>query len=1124
MTSEDLCLALLDAGLILWREGDTLRYKGPSGALTQDLRDLVQASKSDLLRLLLPETRYAAPTSAQRRLWLLQQVSHGVPLYNSPEASCRILGSLELAALRQALDAIVSRHETLRTRFVPLNGYPVQVIRDDDRAALTTVDLRALEPAERQQRARLLLDEACRQPFDLASDPPVRFQLFLLDDEEAHLAAVFQHIASDGWSLGVFMEEFRAAYQAAAMQEPRPWTPIKYSYSEVFRRQCESYDEEAQARDRDYWSTQLKGSSSDLELPMVHVESMDDDLDGELVRFTLPTDLVAHVRSVAREERVTLFMVLMAGLQTLLHRYSGQSDFNVGTPFAGRTIGEADRLIGAFVNTLVIRADVSGDATFRDLLCRVRETCVAAYAHSRLPFDELVEVVHTENKADRSPLFRVMLVLQPPLPIRGTCAGISISPLETATGTAKFDLAVSFVEDGELLHGVIEYRTGSFHRHTMERLSEHLANILREACQYPDRPVSRLAYLSEEERHQLLVLWNDTGAELDPERRIHRLFERQVSATPWAPAVFYGDRMLTYGQLNSMANGIAHRLLEKDITPETLVAVCVDRTPEAIAALLGILKAGGAYVPLDPSYPVDRLNTILKDVGPAVLVMHEAYASRFTQWAFPALCLDHLDHVVETNPEVDVRPDHLAYVIYTSGSTGVPKGVQIEHASVANLIASFQRSYRPGAADRLLQQTSLSFDASVAEIFPLLCSGGALVLAEPEDILDYPSLRRCMARHGVTMLGAVPAVLARLNAEKSLPGGLRLVLSGGETLFRRDVDRLAQVATVTNGYGPTETTVCATFHTLDSNDLCNNAGRIPIGRPIINTKLYILDEHMEPVPVGVPGELYIGGAGLSRGYLHRQDLTDTAFVQNPFTTQRERLYRTGDRARFRPDGEIEYLGRLDRQVKIRGHRIELEEIESHLRTFPGVQSAAVVLRPDAAGEMAPAAYVVAGPGDAVGATSIRSHLESRLPAFMVPKTITPIERLPLLPNGKVDLHALPEPDTMAEDPSSEVVSAFTPLETALAALWASVLGTSVPGRSVSFFDLGGHSLQAAQVVALVRRDFDVEVPLRLFLEKPTIEALAWAVEEAVLAQIEAMPDEAVDASTNLTALNTHVNS
>jgi amino acid adenylation domain-containing protein len=1043
---------------------------------------------------------------AQQRLWFLHQLDPESIAYNLPRA-IRLSGPLNVAALQHTLDEIVRRHESLRTTFDVVDGQPVQMIHQPAPVDMPLTDLSHLPAAERESRARMLAGEESLKPFDLSAGPLLRIGLLRLGPDEQVALLTMHHIISDAWSHGVFIQEIATLYNTFLDEQETPLTdlPIQYADYAVWQREWLSGDElESQLA---YWKSQLSGELPIIQLPLDHPRPAVLTFNGGDLTALLPHELAGALKALSREEGVTLFMAGLAIFQTLLHRYSGLTDIVVGSPIAGRQQAETEALIGFFVNTLVFRTDLSGDPTFRELLQRVREVALGAYTHQDLPFEKLVEELQPGRDMSRSPLFQVMFALQNAPASPPDLSGISVSSLDAGGVTAKFDLTITMTDTGSDLINTINYNSDLFDDATIRRLFDHLHNLVESIVRQPDRRLSELKLLTEAEQQQLVVEWNQTAVDYGVPRAVHELVEAQVARTPEATAVVFEDEEVSYAELNQRANRVARHLQSLGVGPDVIVAVFMERSVELVVGLLGILKAGGGYLPLDPAYPSQRLQFMLADARPPVLLTQEPLLTALPAHEAQVVCLDApewkstLARDAE-NPAIEVSGLNLAYVIYTSGSTGKPKGVMISHRSICNHQLWMQRNLPLTEQDNVLQRTVLTFDASILELFSPLTDGARLVMARPGGQQDSSDLVEAMLEHDVTVLQVAPSMLTLLLSEPRLEEcrSLRRMGVGGEALPVAQVKRFCQLlnAVVVNYYGPTETTVQMLNFQCDPAEIERRSGGIvPIGRPIANTTIYILDRKLCPVPVGVAGELHIGGIGLARGYLNHPELTAERFIPDPFsTTPGARLYKTGDLTRYCPNGEIEYLGRLDFQIKVRGLRIELEEIEAVLTEHEAVREAVVVAREDKPGDVRLVAYLVCRDKLSVTSGELRLHAGQKLPDYMVPSAFVMLDELPLSPNGKLDRRALPEPEWSSPD-AKGYIAPRTATEEIVAGIWMEVLGAKQVSVHDNFFEIGGHSLLATQVISRVRQTFHVELLLRKVFEKPTVEGLAEIIDAMV---------------------------
>ncbi|HEX6910893.1 MAG TPA: amino acid adenylation domain-containing protein, partial [Longimicrobium sp.] len=1055
---------------------------------------LSRSEKQELLRRVLVEkisrTRTARASFAQERLWFLDRMQGASAVYNLP-CALRLAGPLDADALERALGEIVRRHEALRTTFAESDGAAVQVVAPFTGFELLRADLSDLDADARDGQVRARAADDAARPFDLAAGPLFRATLLRLADDDHALLLCMHHGVSDGWSMGVLFRELSALYDAFRDGRPSPLPAPRTQYADHAERQRAALEGERLDAQLAYWKARLAGAPALLELPTDRPRPAVQSHRGAREVMDLSARLADRLEALGRGERATPYMVLLAAFQVLLGRYAGVRDVVVGTAVSGRADGGVEELIGFFVNTVALRADLSGDPSFREVLRRVRAATLGAHAHAEVPFERLVEELQPERSTSHAPLFQVMFTLNDAPGARVDLPGIRVAELDADLATTKFDLSLSFAPHARGLRGVLSYRTDLFERSTVRRMLEHLSRLLERVADDADLPLSRLELMGQAERAQVLEGWNRTDAPY-PATAIHALFQAQARATPDAAAVVFGDETLTYAELDARANRLAHHLRSLGVGAETRVGLCLERGMEMMVALLAILKAGGAYVPLDLSYPTERLEWMLADAGVAVLLtdgsspcVHAATDARMVR-------LDAERALIEACPADDLpgsaAPNGLAYVMYTSGSTGMPKGVAVEHRNVVRLVRGADYAAF-GADEVILQAAPVSFDASTLEIWGALLNGGRVVLV-PGRTPSVEELGRAIVHHGVTTLW-LTAGLFQVMVEERLDDlrGVRQLLAGGDVLpveaVRRVRDRFPSLRLI-NGYGPTENTTFTCCHTVDETW---SGGPVPIGRPISNTRVYVLDGSGAPLPVGVPGELYAGGDGVARGYLGRASATAERFVPDPFSSvPGARMYRTGDRARWLPDGTVEYLGRRDGQVKIRGFRIEPGEVAAVLHRHPAVTDCAVIVREDAPGDRRLVAYVV---GDADGET-LREHLLRSLPEYMVPAAFVALDALPLTPNGKVDRRALPAPEFASGEDA--YVAPRTPVEATLAALWAEVLRVERVGAADDFFRLGGHSLMAMRIVSRVRGVFGVELPVRDLFEGPTVAQLAERVE------------------------------
>jgi len=1147
--------------------------KTPSGISVENVREL-------LAERLAAQDQPSPLSFAQHRLWFLDQLEPNSPLYNIPSV-VRLKGKLDAAALEQSISAIVARHESLRTRFASNDGEPAQVVDEHMKIALEQKDLvtgprasasgnltdalpTATNPVspladargsvdEREAELERRIDEELKRPFDLGSGPLLRATLLRIASDEHVLILNMHHIVSDEWSLKIFFRELAEYYQGFVEGNPvsLPELPIQYGDYAVWQR--EWLNGPAFQKQLSYWTEQLSGNPAGVELPADHPRKGPRSSRGAVQTRAFSRELSVALKDLANREGATLFMVMLAAFKVLLFRYTQQQDLIVGSPMAGRTRMETENLIGFFVNTLPLRTRVSGDMTFEQLLKQVREVALGAYSHQELPFEKIVEALHPERALNETPFVRVMFLLQ-----NGweelRLPGLTVEFLECGTGTAKFDATLGVVETGDGLLAGMEYNTDLFEGATITRWLQHYESLLHGIAADPTKRISELPLLSQDERRQLVNAWSasarpasvvhPSGSET-PESAPNRghettaenlteWFEAQAERTPEATAVVCESHMMTYRELNDRANQLARYLRGLGVGPEVPVALHLERSLDMVIAVLGVLKAGGAYLPMDPAYPPERLSFMLDDSkAPVVLTMEhlrDTLPASETRWI---VCLDSDSQEIATDtPKREenrrLTGDNAAYIIYTSGSTGKPKGVMVTHHNVVRLFKETQPWYGFDENDTWTLFHSYTFDFSVWELWGALLYGGRLVVV-PYLISRSPGeFYKLLAHEKVTVLNQTPSAFRQLlwaeaTAPAQLPLSLRYVIFGGEALelqslkpwFERHGDAKPVLV---NMYGITETTVHVTYRVIRQADLNSGIGSV-IGVPIPDLKIYLLDEKLEPVPTGVPGEICVAGAGVARGYLNRPELTSQRFIGDPFSGNGARLYRSGDLARYTSGGELEYLGRMDHQVKIRGFRVELGEIESALNRHPGIRESIVIAADGPDGAKRLVAYVVSQARAALQSRSVsectscpspvngdgtsrldlselRAFLGKTLPDYMVPTVFVVLAALPLTSNGKVDRRALPAPGETEAATGADYVAPRTHTETVLVDIWCGILGRKSVSIHENFFHLGGHSLLATQVIWRIAGALNVELPVRAIFEAPTVAALAEAVGRA----------------------------
>lgn len=1116
-------------GIELSAEAGKLRCSAPRGGLTPELRGEIAARKDEILAFMArfakedvappPITRTAGGglarlSFAQERLWFLHQMAPG-PVYNI-QLILPIEGLVDESALERALAEMARRHETLRTTFDVRDGEARQIVHPPAAERLRVVDLTALPEGERAGETQRVRAAEGRITFDLGRGPLTLPLLVRIAERRYELLITQHHIVTDGWSLAIMIEELLALYSAFEANEPSPLAELPVQYSDFARWQRDWLQGETLERELGYWRRQLEGAAV-LELPTDRARPPLQTFVGAMQLFELPVRTTEDLKRLSKTLGATLFMVVLAAYEALLARYAGQTDIVVGTSNGNRAQMEIEPLIGFFVNTQALRTDLSGDPTFREIVRRVQAVALDAFAHQDIPFEKLVEELRLPRDLSRTPLFQVMCIIQN-TPLEGlersireggldNALGIHApdAPLTTAAqrmltvrgaqrvliehGTSKFDQTLYFSDTTAGIKGSLEYNTDLFDHATIARMLNHLENVIGAVLRNPDLRLSELPLLGDSEEEELLHEWNDTRRDWGPGRTAPALFARQARRTPDRVAVSFGDASLTYAQLDERSTRLAHHLRALGIGRGDLVGVLVERGLDMLTGLLGVLKTGAAYVPIDPAYPADRVAFMLSDSGARLVLTQSALAPDLPPGRAKVVRLDELawDEIGAAGPLADGPTEaERAYVIYTSGSTGKPKGVEISHGALGNFLLSMQDTPGFTAGDTLLAVTTLSFDIAGLELYLPIVSGGRVVLLSRETAWDGAALANALEQTGATVMQATPATW-RLLIDAGWAGkrGLK-ALCGGEAMPRElAADLLERVGELWNVYGPTETTIWSTLDRIGSAD------REPsIGRPIANTQVYVLDPALRPVPIGVHGELWIGGDGVALGYLNRPELTAERFVPDPFRAEPgARMYRTGDRVRLRDDGRIEYRGRMDFQVKLRGFRIELGEIEAVLNQQPGVEQAVASVYERSSSDRRLVAYVVPSSSPPPDPSALRTALGERLPEYMVPSSITFLERFPLTPNGKVDRRALPAPDADTYR-TTESVAPRDDTELAIAEVWKTVLGRDRVGVSDNFFELGGHSLLLARTQRALVDELNADVSIVEMFQYPTIEALA----------------------------------
>lgn len=1038
---------------------------------------------------------------AQQRLWFLDKFAPGNTAYNIHQALA-ISGPLNIEAFKKSLTEILVRHEALRTSFPSVKERPRQVISPDLTLQLPVVNLSNIPVEERQSIiGKYSFDEASR-PFDLEKDRLLRTTLLRMDDDEHVLLLTMHHIVSDGWSMDIFFKELGSLYEAYSNGRPSSLPELAIQYPDFSSWQRGWLQGEVLQSQLSYWKEALRGAPMVLQLPLDKPRPSVQTFHGKREAFFLSREMERALKNLGQKEGATLFMTLLAAFNTLLFRYSGQDDILVGSPIANRNRSEIEGLIGFFVNTLVLRVQMAGEPSFRELLGRVREMALEAYAHQDLPFEKLVEELQPDRSPSYPPIFQVLFALQNATKEKVEIPSLKVSRIPLESGTVQFDLILTVMETSEGLKGSFEYNSDLFESETIHQMASSFQNLLKAIIANPDQSIAKMQILSESEEQRLLEQSNHVRKEYKPDKCLHRLFEERVELTPNAIALSFEDKDLTYRDLNTRANQLAHFLRKQGVGANALVGICMERSLEMIVAILGVLKAGGAYLPLDLAYPNERIEFILEDANTKILLTQkhlkeklppeEKVISLDSEW--DRISKESSDNLSGSSPE------DLAYLIYTSGSTGHPKGVMISHYNVVRLFQSTQDWYAFNENDVWTMFHSYAFDFSVWEIWGALLYGGRLVVV-PYMVSRAPDqFHKLLVKEQITVLNQTPSAFRQLIQadESSRDSGklsLRLVIFGGEALELQSLkpwyDRLGdKKSKLVNMYGITETTVHVSYRPLNEADVLSGAGSV-IGVPLPDLQLYVLDKHMKLAPVGVCGEMYVGGEGLARGYLKRPELTTDRFLKNPYSQDpKARLYKTGDLARRLWNGDLEYLGRIDHQIKIRGFRIELGEIESVLMRYPGIREVVVLLREDNPQDKRLVAYLVIDAAvDALKGSDLRSFLKEYLPEYMVPVSFVTLDKIPLTTNGKVDRNALPAPDQTAADEVA-FLAPRDPLELQLTKIWENVLGVKRIGIRDNFFDLGGHSLLAVQLFTQIEKMTGKNLPLVTLFQAPTVEQLA----------------------------------
>ena len=1046
---------------------------------------------------------------AQERLWFIDQYEHNAS-YNMPLAA-KLFGGLSISVLEKALTTIINRHEVLRTNFVTTNNGPKQVIQESASSNLEIVDLSHLSKEAANKQILDSINKESQKTFDLAKDSLIRFILYTVNEEEFVLFINHHHIITDGWSFSILINEITQIYEAYSNGKPSPLTDLPIQYADYAIWQRAYLEGERLQKQATYWKGKLEGVAI-LELPTDKPRPKEQTFNGNTVCIHLNKCITNKLNLLSQGNNATLFMTLLSIFKILLNKYAGQSDICVGSPITNRTREEVEGLIGVFVNTLAIRSDVDTELRFNEFLGRIRAITLEAYDNQDIPFEKVVDIVQPERNLVYSPLFQVMMVLQNNPRGELKISRLQYEDVAIERFVSRFDITLGLTEMADGLYGSIEYNTDLFDRATIERLGKHFIVLVEQVIENPGTQIKDLEILTPEEKHQLLVEWNATEVDYPRGKCIHHLFEDQVAKTPDNVAIVFETSQLTYSELNEKSNQLAHYLQERGVKPETLVGICVDRSLEMIIGLLGILKAGGAYVPIDPAYPEDRISYMLEDAGCGIVLTQEhiGLVQAGTEVIYLDSDWDNIGNSPTSNVISGVKSDNLAYVIYTSGSTGKPKGTIINHSSVQNLIQWHNREFRVSEKSKSTQLANIAFDASVWEIWPYLTCGSSLYLVKKEYLTDTKRIIEYLNVNSISHSFIPTAIAESILSQNWVKNtSLNYVLIGGDRFKGNNLNIDNCKFKLINNYGPTENTVVSTSCEINDSKLFSS-----IGKPIDNTKVYILDNNLNLTPIGIAGELCISGDGLARGYLNQPELTAEQFIKNPFSDDpQSRLYKTGDLARYLPDGNIEFLGRLDDQVKIRGFRIELGEIESVLNTQEGVNTSVVLAKEVSDGNKQLVAYIVPSrdtENDAsLNIRELREELSKTLPDYMVPSLFVRLDAMPLTSNGKVDKKALPEPEGNLEM-TNEYVAASTEIEKKLVDIWQELLGVERVGIHDNFFELGGHSLVATQVASKIRTDLNIELPLKTLITSPTVAQLFRKI-TSINAYVEQFPEIVINA-------------
>ena len=1108
-STNELLVYLRGLDIQLWVDQGRLRFNAPQDVMTSELKAEIASHKAEIIELLSRVSPASAPISivsrqqnldlsfTQRRLWFLYQIDRDVAAYQL-RYNLQLTGVLHVDILERSLTEIVRRHEILRTNFVEIEGNPSQIIHPPQPVTMSVIDLQEFASTDRETELHRLANQEAKIPFNLEKDALLRVTLLRLAPQEHILLITLHHIIADAWSIGLFLRELSSLYKSFVEAKPANLPELPIQYADFSQWQNQYLTKETLVDQLAYWKEQLAGIPPVSGLPTDRPRPPIQTFNGGVEFFEISKALTEKLKNLSQKSGGTLFMTIMTAFFILLARYTGEEDIVVGIPIANRLRVELESLMGCFLNTLVLRSQLHDNPTFLELLQKVRQTALNAYANQELPFEQLVEALQPERSLSHNPLCQVLFawenVQMKPLEL----PNLQVTPLKTGHSTARTDLCLEMIESGQCLQGLFEYSTDLFDVATIRRMINHFQMLLEGIVANPEQTVMTLPLLTAEERHQILETWKATTTTYPQEKSIAAIFEEQVNLRGNAIAAKFDDTEISYAELNTKANHLAHYLQNKGIGTQELVGICVDQSVEMLIGLLGILKAGAAYVPLDKDYPDDRLELMLTDAGVRVVITQQQQAARFADRGHEIICLDReWSEITQTpnslkNPHNQATGNSLAYVIYTSGSTGKPKGVEVAQNAIARLVIN-TNYIDIGIEDRIGQASNASFDAATFEIWGALLNGAMVVGLRKETVLTPESLAANILEQQITTLFLTTALfnqIARQKPETFAP--LKNLLFGGEAV---DVEAVRIImakgkpARLLHVYGPTENTTFSTWYLIDQ--IAPNAISIPIGQAIANTQTYILDRQQQIVPIGVVGELYVGGDGLAKGYLHRPELTAEKFISNPYgRSPSERLYRTGDLAKYAVDGNIEFMGRIDFQVKIRGFRIEIGEVEAAIARHEYVQDVIVIVKDDPLGNKSLIAYVVAKPETELTTSRLRNFLKESLPDYMIPAAFVVMDKLPLTPNGKVDKNALPSAEDLRSQVADDYVMPQTEAERLIAIVWQEVLQLSNVGIYDNFFEIGGNSLLLVQAYSKLQNLFGSQISIVILFRYPNIHALA----------------------------------